>query len=103
MISYFQNGITDIHPSKDLDLPQLVRLIKTNPQKDLIEKIRTLRFSGDKSDYKILKKQLPYATPNCKLRVRSLNKNSDDIEKNLISFTQYLYVDIDVDGDVEQY
>jgi len=100
MVSYFQNGITDIHPSKDLDLPQLVKLIRSNPLKDQIEVIRSLRVNGDKN-YKKLKRQLPYVTPNCAVKVRSLDQG--EIQKNLISFSQYLYIDIDVDGDVEQY
>ena len=103
MISYFHNGIEDIHPSKDLDLHQLVKLIRNNPRKDLIEEIRILRLQGDETEYKRLKKQLPYITPNCKLRARSLKKNIDDLEKNLISFTQYLYIDIDVKSDVDEY
>ena len=103
VISYFHNGIEDIHPSKDLDLHQLVKLIRNNPRKDLIEEIRILRLQGDETEYKRLKKQLPYITPNCKLRARSLKKNIDDLEKNLISFTQYLYIDIDVKSDVDEY
>jgi hypothetical protein len=88
MISFFQNGIQDINPSKELDLPQLVRLIRNNPEKDLIERIRTLRNDGDEK-YKILKKRLPNVTPNCSVRERSLDKNHGDLEKNLISFANF--------------
>ncbi len=102
MFSYFKDGIKDLIPERNIDLPQLVRLIKDNPQKKEIEDIRYLRSIGDDS-YKTLKKKLSYITPNCIVHRRSLKLENGDLDKNLISFSQYLYFDIDINSDVDRY
>ncbi|MEY3590144.1 MAG: hypothetical protein RLZZ466_664 [Bacteroidota bacterium] len=89
MFSYFDGGITVIYPKKHIDLPTLVRLIKSNPEKFKIEKVRELRRLG--KDYGMLKEKLPYITPNCLLKVRKLK----GAEYNLIAPSSYIYIDID--------
>ena len=89
MFSYFNGGIRNIYPKKHIDLPSLVRLIKNNPEKFKIEKVRELRRSG--SNYQSLKDSLPYITPNCIVKVRKLK----DADYNLIAPSSYIYFDID--------
>lgn len=89
MFSYFNGGIKNIYPKRHIDLPTLVRLIKNNPEKLKIEKVRELRRTG--MDYSTPKSYLPYITPNCLVRIRNL-KESD---YNLIAPSSYIYFDID--------
>ena len=90
--SYFENGIKDVNPKKNIDFPQLIKLIRNNPKQSLIEQIRMLRLNGD-DYYKTLKDTLPNITPNCIVSKRSLKGNKIDI--NLKVFSQYIYFDID--------
>ncbi len=90
--SYFENGIRDVNPKKNIDFPQLIKIIKNNPKRSLIEQIRMLRFDGD-DYYKTLKDTLPNITPNCIVTKRGLKGNKIDI--NLKVFSQYIYFDID--------
>ena len=96
MFSYFKNGITDTNPQKIIDLPALIKTIKNNPERALIEWIRVLRTNGN-DEYKELKRGLPNITPNCMVRYRSLQ--DDDFERNFQSFNQYIFFDIDTPGD----
>jgi hypothetical protein len=97
LFSYFKNGITDTHPEKIIDLPALIKFIKNNPEKILIEWIRFLRTNGNDEEYKKLKRTLPYITPNCMVSNRRLS--GDDFDKNFHSFNQYIYFDIDISGE----
>ena len=67
MFSYFEKGITNLIPSKTIDLAQLVKLIKTNPKQSLVNEIRELRLKGDQT-YKKKKTFLNYITPNCSVK-----------------------------------
>lgn len=89
MFSYFKGGIQDKYFNRHIDLPSLVKLIKNNPEKLKIEKVRELRRIG--KDYDKLKKSLPNVTPNCLLKVRKLK----DADYNLIAPSSYIYFDID--------
>ena len=89
MFSYFNGGIKSIYPKRHIDLPTLVRLIKNNPEKFKIERVRELRKSG--SNYQCLKDSLSYITPNCIVKVRKLK----DADYNLIAPSSYIYFDID--------
>ena len=93
--SYFENGIRDVNPKKNIDFPQLIKIIKNNPNRSLIEQIRTLRLNGDYY-YKTLKDNLPNITPNCVVGYRSLKGNN--IDTNLKMYSQYMYFDIDEPG-----
>lgn len=93
MFSYFDGGIRNTESSKHIDLPKLIRIIQSNPHAEKITRIRELRTQGDDS-YKSLKSQLPYITPNCMVKNRSLKDRH--YEKNFFSFSQYVYIDIDV-------
>jgi len=92
MFSYFEDGITDTICNRFVDLPELVKKIKNNPNADLIEEIRTLRRTGDEL-YKKLKEQLPNITPNCLVNRRSLDE--DNFRTNFIRSSGYIYFDID--------
>jgi hypothetical protein len=89
MFSYFNGGIKNIYPKRHIDLPSLVRLIKNNPEKLKIEKVRELRRTG--MDYSTSKSYLPYITPNCLVRIRKLK----DSDFNLMTPSSYIYIDID--------
>jgi hypothetical protein len=89
MFSYFKGGIQDKYLNRHIDLPSLVKLIKDNPEKLKIEKVRELRRIG--KDYDTIKKSLPNVTPNCLLKVRKLK----DADYNLIAPSSYIYFDID--------
>ena len=97
MFSYFKTGITDTNPEKIIDLPTLIKIIKNNPERSLIEWIRVLRTNGNDEEYKELKKTLPYITPNCIVGYRSLK--DDNFERNFIAPSRYIYFDIDTPGD----
>lgn len=89
MFSYFNGGIKNIYPKRHIDLPTLVRLIKNNPEKFKIEKVRELRRTG--RNFQSLKDSLPNITPNCIVKVRKLK----DADYNLIAPSSYIYFDID--------
>jgi hypothetical protein len=91
MFSYFEKGITNLIPSKTIDLAQLVKLIKTNPKQSLINEIRELRLKGDQTKKKTF---LNYITPNCSVKKRSL-KEDEDYTKNFIAPSSYIYFDFD--------
>jgi transcriptional regulator with XRE-family HTH domain len=93
MFSYFEKGITNLIPSKTIDLAQLVKLIKTNPKQSLVNEIRELRLKGDQT-YKKKKTFLNYITPNCSVKKRSL-KEEEDYTKNFIASSSYIYFDFD--------
>ena len=84
MFSFFKNGIKQINPNKVIDLASLAKHIKNNPQKDLIEKIRSLRKLQDQA-YKKLKEQLSYITPSCMLKTRKLEAATFNNNFNKIS------------------
>jgi hypothetical protein len=92
VFSYFEKGITDTRTSKFIGFSELVKLIRQNPNRDKIETIRNLRCIADES-YKKLKAELPYITPACMVHERNLD--GENLEKNLIQLSQYLYFDID--------
>ena len=92
--SYFDGGIKNTLPQQSINLSQLVELITNHPNSVLIYTIRSLREKNDKY-YKTLKGYLPYVTPNCTVSQRKLT--GDLLNTNLLSFSQYIYFDIDID------
>lgn len=100
MFSYFQNGITDTNPSKSIDLPQLIKIIKDNPNKPLIDWIRVLRSQGNQ-EYKELKRGLPNITPNCIVRYRKLE--AEHFNMNFIMSSGYIYFDTDDVENLDEY
>lgn len=96
MFSYFQKGITDIIPSKTIDLSSLVKIIKNNPKVAdinlLIREKKAHTVIDGKEHYKTLKAKLPYITPNCIVKRRDLKNWTE----NFIDFSQYIYFDIDL-------
>ena len=92
MFSRFEKGIKDISCSKFIDLSELIRIIRNNPNTEKIETIRNLRKNGD-DYYKSLKAELPYITPNCMVKIRNLD--AEHFDENFMQFSQYLYYDID--------
>lgn len=101
MFSYFERGISNLIPSKTIDLSQLVKLIKTNPKQSLINEIRELRLKGDET-YKKKKSFLNYITPNCSVKKRSL-KEEEDYTKNFIAPSSYIYFDFDGVENAQEY
>ncbi len=92
MYSYFKNGIKDTHPQKVIDLPELVNIIKINPNQSKIEQIRLLKSLGD-DKFKELKRELPNITPNCVVKERVLE--DDKFNLNFLFPSGYIYFDID--------
>lgn len=100
MFSKFHGGITVTTPTKTIDLPQLIKLIKNNPEKPLIDWIRLLRKQGN-DEYKQFKDGLPYITPNCMVKYRALK--DEKLELNFIASSGYIYFDIDDTKDVDAF
>jgi len=92
MFSLFERGIKDTKCSKIVGLPELIQIIRNNPNNQKIETIRNLRKNGDEF-YKELKSELPNITPNCIVKVRNLEE--DHFDQNFMQYSQYLYFDID--------
>ena len=88
----FYDGIKTHIPSGYLNFQQVYEYIKTSPNAGLIETIRHLK-SKDDSYYRQLKLKLPIITPHVEATARKLAGN--EFEKNLKSFTQLMYFDID--------
>ena len=100
MFSYFKEGIKDVNPEKIIDLPTLIKIIKNNPERSLIEWIRTLRKQGI-HEYKELKKKLPNITPNCIVGYRNLK--DDNFDRNFTAPSGYIYFDTDDIINVDEY
>jgi len=83
MFSYFNGGITNTIPQKQINFSKLIQLITNNPHRTLINQIRLLRHQGNQ-EYKVLKKKLPYITPNCLVKERCI-KMEEDFQTNFIS------------------
>ena len=92
MFSLFERGIKDTKCSKIVGLPELIQIIRNNPNNQKIETIRNLRKNGDEF-YKELKSELPNITPNCIVKIRNLEE--DHFDQNFMQYSQYLYFDID--------
>lgn len=97
MFSYFRGGITKTISSGTITLPELINLIQTNPQKEIINDIRLNKINGDLS-YKRLKKTLDYITPNCVVRKRKLE--GIHFEENFIQPSGYIFFDLDTKSNV---
>ena len=100
MFSYFRGGITNTISSGTNTLPELINLIQTNPQKEIINDIRLKRINDDLS-YKKLKKTLNYITPNCVVSKRKLE--GVHFEKNFIQPSGYIFFDFDPKSNVNQF
>ena len=92
MFSFYENGITQLNPCKNVHLCQLIKLTKENHKVEQIMEIRRLR-EADNQDYKIAKRDLSYVTPACSLRRRDLSAHY--FYENFISFSGYIYLDFD--------
>lgn len=100
MISSFNKGIYNVFPTKNVDIHELVTMIMFNSYKEKIFQIRDLREKNQ--EYKSLKKSLPYFTPNCMVKKRSLKKE-EDFKKNFLEFSGYFFLDIDVSSDLPMF
>lgn len=100
MFSIFKNGIKNIYPDKQpIFISDLAKLIRNNPDAETINRIRQLRMNSD-LNYKKLKQDLIYITPNCMVKKRSIGSSSD-FDSNFISFSKYIYFDFDVSDAIE--
>lgn len=90
-ITYY-DGIKLKKPSRYLSLHEVYELIKTSPNVGQIETIRLLKSQND-SSYRQIKLELPLITPHVEAAARKLT--GDEYDKNLKSFTQVMYFDID--------
>ena len=88
----FYDGIKSKNPSRYLTLQEVYEFIKTSPNVGLIETIRHLKSNKD-NYYRELKVRLPIITPHVEATTRKLV--GDEFDKNLKSFTQLMYFDID--------
>lgn len=100
MFSHFRGGITKTISSGTITVPELINLIQTNPQKEIINDIRLKRINDDLS-YKKLKKTLNYITPNCVVSKRKLE--GVHFEKNFIQPSGYIFFDFDPKSNVNQF
>jgi len=88
----FYDGIKTHNPSGYLNFQQVYEYIKTSPNAGLIETIRHLKLKDD-GYYRQLKLKLPIITPHVEATARKLA--GEEFDKNLKSFTQLMYFDID--------
>ena len=88
----FYDGIRKNIPNGYLNYQQVYEFIKTSPNVGLIETIRQLKLNND-NHYRELKLKLPIITPHVEATARRLA--GDEFDKNLKSFTQLMYFDID--------
>lgn len=88
----FYDGIRKNIPNGYLNYQQVYEFIKTSPNVGLIETIRHLKVNND-NHYRELKLKLPIITPHVEATARKLA--GDEFDKNLKSFTQLMYFDID--------
>ncbi len=88
----YKSKLGNTQLDRNITTHQLIKLIKDNPQKEIISQIRNKRSSDDNT-YKALKGKLPVFAPNA-LFNNNLNQS------NFISGTGYFYLDID---DCENY
>lgn len=85
------NRINKPHPIP-ISLPELVHLIRNNPQRELLEKIRHLRLQGKEVNF-LKQNNLYFVNPNYYLDSTGQSVGSG-----------FIYLDIDkVEGDVEKY
>jgi hypothetical protein len=94
MFSYFENGIKQVFPTKNIHLNQVVQITRNNPKIHLINELRELRNQGN-IEYKLKKQNLSYITPACIVQKREL-KPSINFERNFISSSGLIYLDIDL-------
>jgi len=100
MFSIFKRGIKNVYPERQpIILSDLAKLIRNNPVSGTINQIRKLRENGDQN-YKELKRNLEYITPNCLVKKRSL-KDDSEYSTNFINFSGYIYFDFDVPNAIE--
>jgi hypothetical protein len=88
----FYDGIKSKTPSRYLNLQEVYEIIKSSPNVGLIETIRHLKSNND-NDYRELKLRLPIIAPHVEATARKLA--GDEFDRNLKSFTQLMYFDID--------
>jgi len=98
MISYFENGVEQTTPNKEIDIYELVEIIKHNPKIKLINEIRKFKSEGNDT-YKSLKKCLPNVTPNCIVSKRNVSTNINSLN----GFSQFIYFDLDNCENVIEY
>lgn len=91
--SYFEGGIKNTTPKKEITLNELILLVKDPNKSDYFDYLRKLKVE-DEVNYKKEKKKLPYITPPSLLKKRKLT-TSKDFETNFIKFSGYVYFDLD--------
>ena len=97
MIPIYLKGIKSTIPNRKIDLQELYQLILNGSHKGQVETIRHLKQKGD-NYYQTLKCSLPNITPHVDLKKRKLK--DDYFAENFISFTGFLYFDLDNVKDV---
>lgn len=84
--SFYQKGLKSKQPTKNLTLCEVCEYIKSHPQKDKIQYLRTLSKADNK--YNAVKEVLPCITPH---GIYGKSKSVSDI----IEISGYMYLDID--------
>ena len=80
---------------ENIDFSKLVRLIRNHPNKDIVFESTTLRQEGRDVECRNLKKsKLPWLTPNCIVRKRLLD-NESNFYQNFIHSSGFIYYDVD--------
>jgi hypothetical protein len=96
MFSFYDSVINNKIPTKVIEINELIDIIKHNPYQKDYKRIRSLT-KGD-SEYDELKRKLPRCHPNCVVAYNSLK--GDNFERNFISGSGYIYLDIDSVNDI---
>lgn len=96
MFSYSSNPIDkSSNIETTIDFISLIKKIKNPPKENVFPEIYRLRKEGKESECKLLKSsKLPWITPNCVVRKRSLKKEGM-FNENYICSSGYIYFDVD--------
>lgn len=96
MFSYSSNPIDKSSKIETtIDFISLIKKIKKHPNVNVFPEIYRLRKEGKDGECKLLKSStLPWVTPNCVVKKRSLKKEGM-FNENFIHSSGYIYFDID--------
>jgi hypothetical protein len=83
-----------------IDFARLIKIIRNHPKRDVIEIVIKLRSEGNDDECRSIKiSKLPWITPNCVVKKRSLK---NEFEQNFIQSSGFIYFDID-EGNKEEF
>lgn len=100
MFSYSEFPLkTSSNVQESIDFARLIKIIRNHPKPDVIDEVIKLRSEGNDEECRRIKKsKLPWITPNCVVKRRSLK---NEFEQNFVQSSGFIYYDIDEGDKVE--